>query len=73
VGQPCALILLARPVYRTEPAIDVGGVLEIYPTARTVARIDLGTTLIRHRSYVPPCRNCTSSNFASSVGFGYRF
>jgi hypothetical protein len=73
LGEMCALVLLARPVYRIEPAMDVGGVFEFYPTARTVARFDLGTTLIRHRSDAPPCDNCTSTNLASSLGFGYRF
>jgi hypothetical protein len=73
VGEMCALVLLARPVYRTEPAMDVGGVLEFYPTPRIVARFDLGTTLIRHRSDAPPCDGCTSTNLAAGFGFGYRF
>jgi hypothetical protein len=76
VGDVCALatMLLARPVYRTEFALDLGAVLEFYPSARTVARVDVGDTLIRHRSQVaPPCPNCTSHNFASRVGIGLRF
>ena len=73
VGEVCALMLLARPIYRTEPALDLGAVLEFYPTPRTVARVDLGSTLIRHRSTVPPCTGCTSSNFASRFGVGVRF
>jgi hypothetical protein len=73
VGEPCALILLARPVYRTELALDAGAVLEFYPSARTVARLDLGTTAIRHRSQAPPCRDCTSRNFSSGLGLGFRF
>jgi len=75
VGDVCALVqmLLARPEYRTELALDVGGVFEFYPTARTVARLDLGSTIIRHRSSAPPCADCTSRNFASRFGFGVRF
>jgi outer membrane protein with beta-barrel domain len=73
-GDVCALILLARPQYRTEFALDLGGVLEFYPTARTVTRLDLGSTLIRHRSNaVPPCADCTTRNFSSRIGVGFRF
>ena len=73
-GDVCALILLARPEYRTEFALDVGGVVEFYPTPRTVTRVDVGSTVIRHRSdAVPPCRDCTTGNFASRVGVGFRF
>ena len=76
VGEVCALatMLLARPVYRTEFALDLGAVLEFYPSARTVARVDFGDTMIRHRSQAaPPCSNCTSHNFASRIGIGFRF
>lgn len=75
VGEDCAriLFLLVRPEYRTEFAWNLGGGVEYYPTARTVARVDLGATMIRHRSFAPPCRDCTSRNFSSRVGFGFRF
>jgi hypothetical protein len=73
VGEVCAFALLVRPLYRTEFVMDVGGVFEFYPSARTIARFDLGTTFIRHRSAAPPCRDCTSENLASSVGVGWRF
>jgi hypothetical protein len=72
-GEPCTRMLLARPLYRSEFALDVGAVVEFYPTARTVTRVDLGSTMIRHRSSAPPCRDCSSSNFASRVGVGVRF
>ncbi|MGB2696212.1 MAG: hypothetical protein WBD55_13650 [Dehalococcoidia bacterium] len=73
-GDICALMLFMRPEYRTEFALDIGGVVEFYPTARTVARMDWGSTVIRHRSRaVPPCRECTTRNFASRVGLGLRF
>src|SRR5262249_17722984 len=46
VGDVCALMLLAGPEYRTELALDVGGVLEFYPSARTVMRFDLADAMI---------------------------
>ena len=72
-GEVCTLILIARPVYRTEFAVDLGGVVEFYPTARTVARLDLSDLLIRQRSEAPPCQDCPTHNFSSGVGFGWRF
>lgn len=73
VGEPCTRMLPAPLQYRTEFALDVGGVVEFYPTARTVTRVDLDSIMIRHRSMAPPCRDCTSRNFASRVGVGFRF
>jgi hypothetical protein len=72
-GDVCALILLALPEYRTEFALDYGGVVEFYPSPRFVTRFDFGDTMIRHRSFAPPCRECTSHNFSSRFGFGVRF
>lgn len=72
-GEVCTRMLLVRPQYRTEFALDLGAVVEFYPTARTVTRVDLGSTMIRHRSAAPPCRDCSSRNFASRVGWGFRF
>lgn len=74
VGEVCALALLLRPVDTTEFALDLGGVLEFYPSARAIARVDLGDTMIRHRGQAAPsCSNCTSHNFESRIGFGLRF
>jgi hypothetical protein len=77
VGNECALVmmLLLRPEYRTEFAVDLGGILEFYPSARTVARFELGDTMIRHRSTAPPCwlSTCTSHNLSSRLGVGLRF
>ena len=74
IGDVCALALLARPEYHPEFAVDLGGIVEFYPTPRTVARFDLGTTAIRHRSqYVPPCADCTTRNFSTSLGMGLKF
>lgn len=74
-GDVCALVLLLRPEYRTEFALDLGGVLEFYPSRQFVARFELGDTVIRHRSSAPPCwgSECTSHNLASKFGFGLRF
>jgi hypothetical protein len=74
-GTLCPLALLVRPEYRTEFAFDLGGVLEVYPSGRTVARFELGDTMIRHRSMAPPCwqARCTSHNLSSLVGAGFRF
>ena len=46
VGEMCALVLLARPDYRTEFALDLGGVLEFYPSVRTVMRFEVGDIMI---------------------------
>ena len=77
IGRGCdvVLMLLYRPSYRTELAFDLGGGIELYPSARTVARVEFGDTMIRHRSPAPPCpsRECTSHNLASRFGLGFRF
>jgi hypothetical protein len=75
-GALCALALFVRPEYRTEFALDLGGMVEFYPSRRLVARLDLGDEMIRHRSTaVPPCVNgdCTSHNFTSRLGVGLKF
>ena len=74
-GEVCALVLLLRPEYRTEFAMDLGGILEFYPSRRVVARFELGDTIIRHRSTAPPCwgKGCTSNNVSSKFGIGFRF
>jgi hypothetical protein len=77
VGPGCAvvLMLLARNTYRPEFAFDLGGGVEFYPTSRTVARAELGDTMIRHRSLAPPCpaNECTSHNLSTRFGMGLRF
>jgi hypothetical protein len=76
-GPGCAVILMliAPYAYRTEFAFDFGGGVEVYPTDRTVARVEGGNTMIRHRSPAPPCpaSPCTSHNLSSRLGIGYRF
>jgi hypothetical protein len=74
VGNGCALVLIALDTYRTEFALDLGGGIEFYPSRRTVARVELGDTIIRHRSFAPPCPSgCTSHNLSSRLGIGVRF
>ena len=74
-----------RPVARTNFALDLGGVLELYPSKRTIIRFDAGDTMVHL-----PARNTaalangsflvvvsspseTKHNFQGSVGFGFRF
>jgi hypothetical protein len=77
VGIDCAriLMLLVRDEYRTEFALDLGGGVEFYPSARTVTRVEFGDTMIRYRSFAPPCwaDRCTSHNFSTRIGGGVRF
>jgi hypothetical protein len=76
-GPGCAVILMliAPYTYRTEFAFDFGGGIELYPSTRTVARFEMGDTLIRHRSSAPPCPSstCTSHNLSTRLGIGYRW
>lgn len=76
-GPGCAVVLLLRApnTYRTELAVAAGGGVEYYPSARTVVRAEFGDTIIRHRSTAPPCpaSACTSHNFSTRFGLGYRF
>jgi len=75
LGDVCALMLLAVPEYRSEFALDFGSVVEIYPSTRWLARVDVGSLMIRHRSTAPPCAagDCTTFNLATSFGMGVRF
>jgi hypothetical protein len=76
VGGVCALATaLVIPEYRTEFALDAGGVFEVYPSRRTVARFELSDVAIRHRGFAPPCfgSGCTSHNLSSRLGVGLRF
>ena len=74
LGAGCAVVLIALDTYRTEFALDLGGGVEFYPSRRTVARVEFGDTMIRHRSFAPPCASgCTSHNLSSRLGIGVRF
>jgi Outer membrane protein beta-barrel domain len=60
-------------------ALDVGGVLELYPSQRAIVRLDAGDTIVRIRNATagviggPTATSDTTHNFQFSVGFGYRF
>jgi hypothetical protein len=72
---------------RTFLATDVGGVVEYYPTRRTILRVDAGDTIIRFRDVgpitFPPfgtfggssvfTRRETTHNFQMTFGLGFRF
>ena len=62
-------------------ALDAGGVLELYPTARSIVRVDVGDTVVRVKTvaglpiFSRPAPSSTkfTNNLQTSVGFGYRF
>ena len=51
---------------RTDFIIDLGGVVEFYPSKRTLIRVDIGDALTR-------IEKNNWHNFQSSIGFGWRF
>jgi len=61
-------------------ALDVGGVVEYYPSRRTILRLDLGDTVVRYAG-IPVFDsnrgliNVTEyqHNFQAGAGFGFRF
>jgi len=55
-------------VSATEFALDIGGVLELYPTRPVALRFDVGNTLIRYGA-----RDFTSNNLQISTGVALRF
>jgi hypothetical protein len=72
-GQTC------RPSHNNL-AFDAGGVLEFYPSSRTIVRLDAGDTIVRIRTATgsfllgtPAGSSDITHNFQFSVGFGYRF
>jgi hypothetical protein len=61
-------------------ALDAGGILELYPSARTIVRLDAGDTIVRIRHangsgllFGGTATSDITHNFQFSVGFGYRF
>lgn len=70
---------------KTDFAIDLGGVVEYYPSHRTVLRFDVGDTIIRFRdttvfpfspefpSLAVRQKGRTVNNFQLGVGVGFRF
>ena len=75
-----------QPVAKTNFAIDIGGVAELYPSENTIIRFDAGDTIIRfgdrrvaatsnslNSLVVVPVASETKHNFQASVGVGFRF
>jgi hypothetical protein len=61
-------------------AVDVGGVLEFYPSPRVIVRLDFGDTIvpfgdntINTGGLPPTIRPGTTHNFQGSFGIGFRF
>lgn len=60
----------------TEPALDLGTVIEIYPSKHWAWRTDIGDTVIFYRPhtfFVVPLPGTTRNNFQFGTGFQYRF
>ena len=87
-GGPTFAFPIARLERKTHLSVDLGGVLEFYPSRRTMVRFDAGDTLIRYgerndvlpilisnnvQSVVVPVSSKTKHNFQFSAGIGYRF
>ena len=73
------VVTICRPAHNNF-AFDTGGVLELYPSSRTIVRFDGGDTIVRIRKATigspfsnPQTTTDTTQNFQFSVGFGYRF
>ncbi|HEU4593684.1 MAG TPA: outer membrane beta-barrel protein [Pyrinomonadaceae bacterium] len=84
IDQTPFLIPRVTRVRRTHFSMDVGGVLELYPTRRTMLRFDAGDTIIRYGErndfdsfpLVPALTRAPSEvkhNFQFTAGVGYRF
>lgn len=87
---PCTFSFPSSPCFdegRTYFAADVGGVVEYYPTRRTILRVDAGDTIVRYGEAgpitFPPVGTFpgsslfrqagTTHGFQLSLGFGFRF
>jgi hypothetical protein len=64
-------ILPDRFISQTKFALDVGGVLEFYPSHHVVLRFDLGDTIIRFSRRNLPAG--ATSNLQFNTGVGFRF
>lgn len=91
-GNPCVAsasfptpIACLAPRARTDFAFDLGGVLELYPSAHAIIRFDAGDTILRTGAHIVPVHTTsngtlglglgsdTTHNFQGSIGVGYRF
>ena len=59
---------------KTDPAFDLGGVVEVYPSRRSLLRFDVSDNVIRFRGSFPEGpKGLTSHNLKFNVGVGFRF
>jgi hypothetical protein len=74
-GNPEDVLVITQEIPSTFFNIDVGGILEYYPTKRTVLRMDVGDTIVRYNAQKPKDINpsFTRHNLQASIGFGFRF
>jgi hypothetical protein len=73
-----SVILSPRYSSLTQPVLDVGGILELYPSSATVLRFDVGDTIVRYRSrrvpgFQVPFPAFTRHTVQVSTGFAFRF
>lgn len=81
-SEPGSSLLARSKASSTEPLVDVGGVVEFYPSDSMVVRFDLGDTIIRYASRTVrvglPTAEITAGGFTThnaqaSFGIGWRF
>lgn len=74
-GIPSPGVVLLPSKRATFLAIDTGGVVEFYPSKKTVLRFDIGNTYIRYNAQEPKNINPSfgKNNLQISTGFGFRF
>jgi opacity protein-like surface antigen len=78
---PPALPYTCVPQKQTNFAFDAGGVVEYYPSPRTIVRFDAGDTIVHFRAMGPTqyfdnsvfTPATTTHNFQCSLGFSIRF
>jgi hypothetical protein len=78
--EPVGCIAIAPPPFaceiargRTAFALDLGGVVEFYPSRHTIVRFDLGDTLVYFRGPFFEGRSFTTHNLQFNAGVGFRF
>lgn len=71
------IVFIVPPPVPQNPqfALDLGGVLEAYPSRRLVIRFDVGDTVIRFRYRISPLGEIrfTTHNVQFNAGIGFRF
>jgi hypothetical protein len=63
-----------NPEGKSKPALDLGGVIEWYPTRNILTRVDVGDTIIRESDYnFVKGKLRTTHNLQINAGIGFRF